>query len=439
MRSLPSDPAAVVAGGATWRAGTSSRRSLHALWAASVLGGFGQSLAGTAGALLARQVGGSESVAGLPQAALVAGAALSALMLSRLTLHRGRTAALSTGAAVAVVGCVVVTAGAALASLPWILLGSLMLGAGNTAVMLGRYAAADLGPEASRGARMASVLLATTIGGVAGPNLLAPASGLAASLGLPALAGPYLAAAIGFTAAGLTLAVGPRLRPLPFSAAGLGGPRAAPEAGTPVAASVAGMPVSGTTLGRRGLAGLGRRGWTGLGVLSLANLVMVAVMTMAPVQLHHIGSGLGMIGLVVRMHIAAMFAPSPVSGWLTDRFGAASTAAGAGATLIAASWLAAGADSPAGLAVAMVALGFGWNLALLSGSSLLTTRVASAQRPGREGWGEVGMGVAAAGGGAVSGPLMVVGGYGLLASGAAVIAVLIPPMACYAAAARAAR
>ncbi len=409
------------ASGLTGRAAASSRRSLHALWTASVLGGFGQSLAGTAGALLARQVGGSESVAGLPQAALVAGAALSALMLSRLTLHRGRNAALSAGAAVAVAGCAVVTAGAVLASLPLILFGSLLLGAGNTAVMLGRYAAADLGPNASRPARMASVLVATTLGAVAGPNLLAPASGLAASLGLPALAGPYLIAAIGFTAAGATLAAGPRLRPLPSCTAGLGQSTAAAMGDTAVATTK-----------------LGRRGWTGLGVLSLANLVMVAVMTMAPVQLHHIGSGLGTIGLVVSLHIAAMFAPSPVSGWLTDRVGAPRTAAGAGATLIAASWLAADAESPAILTVAMVLLGAGWNLALLSGSTLLTAGVSSAQRPRREGWGEVGMGVAAAGGGAASGPLMVVGGYGLLASGAAVIAALVLPLAWRAAAPRAA-
>lgn len=422
MRSVPGNRATVGAGRPTGRAATSSRRSLHALWAASVLGGFGQSLAGTAGALLARQVGGSESVAGLPQAALVAGAALSALILSRLTLHRGRNAALSTGAAVAVAGCVVVTAGAVLASLPLILLGSLLLGAGTTAVMLGRYAAADLGPEASRGARMASVLVATTIGAVAGPNLLAPASGLAASLGLPALAGPYLVAAIGFTAASATLTVGPRLRRMPSSAAEIGGPTAASAAGTAIAT---------TKLGRRGLAGLG--------VLSLANLVMVAVMTMAPVQLHHIGSGLAMIGLVVSLHITAMFAPSPISGWLTDRVGAASTAAGAGGLLIAASWLAAGAESLASLAVAMVALGLGWNLALLSGSTLLTAGVAPAQRPRREGWGEVGMGVAAAGGGAAAGPLMVIGGYGLLATGAAVIAALVLPLAWYTVAARLAR
>ena len=385
------------------------RRAVHALWAASILGGLAQSLAGAAGGLLARQVGGSDASAGLPQALLVVGAAVSALLLSALTRRRGRGAALSTGALVAVAGCVVVTLAALSASLPLILLGSLLLGAGTTTVMLGRYAAADLGPEASRARAMASVLVATTIGAVAGPNLLAPAGGAAAGLGLPALAGPYLVAALGFTAAAGILALG--LGPQPAD------PTAAAAAAAPVAAMPARPP-------------LGRQGIVGLAVLGVANLVMVSVMTMAPIQLHHVGAGLGAIGLVVSLHIAGMFAPAPVSGWLADRIGAARVAAWAGATLAAASVLAAvAAASSTGLAGAMVLLGIGWNLALIAGSTLLTAGVAPADRPRREGWGEVGMGAAAAGGGAASGFVMAAGGYVPLAAGAAVAAAAILPAA----------
>ncbi|MBA3310993.1 MAG: MFS transporter, partial [Nocardioidaceae bacterium] len=75
--------------------GAERRRSVHALCAAGALGGLAQSLAGAAGALLARQVGGSDAVAGLPQTLLVAGAAASALALSALTRRRGRRVALS--------------------------------------------------------------------------------------------------------------------------------------------------------------------------------------------------------------------------------------------------------------------------------------------------------------------------------------------------------
>ncbi len=383
---------------------TVRRRPLRALWAASVLGGLGQSLAGTAGALLAREVGGSESITGLPQALLVAGSAIAAVALSRLTARYGRGPALSTGAAAAVAGCGVVVAAAVTSNLALVLAGTLLLGAGNTAVMLGRYAAADLAVDQSRARAMSTVLVAITLGAVAGPNLLAPASSLATSVGLPGLAGPYLVAALALAAASGALAAGVRPGGVPGGLVAPDEPR-----------------LDRVVLGRGGLAGLV--------VLGVANLVMVSVMTMAPVQMHHTGSGLVMIGVVVSLHITGMFAPSPVSGWLTDRFGAPATAAAAGATLVIASWLAAVTTSGVLLAVGLVLLGVGWNLALLSGSALLTADVPAAQRPQREGWGEVGMGVAAAGGGAASGAVMAGGGYGLLAASAAVVASLVLPAA----------
>jgi len=176
---------------------------------------------------------------------------------------------------------------------------------------------------------------------------------------------------------------------------------------------------------------LRRQGLVGLAVLALANLVMVSVMTMTPVHLHHIGSGLVVIGLAISLHIAGMLAPSPVSGWLTDRVGASPTAAAAGMMLIAAAALATAADSPPILAAAMVLLGVGWNLALLSGSALLTAGVSASQRPRREGWGEVAMGIAAAGGGVAAGPVMASDGYWLLAALGAGVGVLVLPLAWY--------
>jgi len=377
---------------------------MRALWGASVLGGLAQALAGTAGGLLARQVSGSDAVAGLPQALLVAGSAVAALGLSALTVRRGRRTALSTGAAVAMIGCAVVIGGAVYGSLLPILAGSALLGAGNTAVMLGRYAAADLGPEAARPTAMAAVLAATTVGAVAGPNLLLPAGVLAGGLGLPGLAGPYGVAAVGFAAAAVMLAAG--LRPVTEVAPPAGGQGPDPR--------LPGEPV-------------GRSSAVGLGVLTVANLVMVAVMTMAPIQLHHLGGGLGVVGLVVSLHIAGMFAPSPLSGWLTSRIGGERTAVAGGAVLTAACALAAaGAGTTAVLAVAMALLGVGWNLALVAGSALLTADVPARLRPRLEGRGEIGMGVAAAGGGAASGAVAAAGGYSLLAVAGAVCAVMIP-------------
>jgi hypothetical protein len=63
-------------------------------------------------------------------------------------------------------------------------------------------------------------------------------------------------------------------------------------------------------------------------VLALATLVMIAVMPMAPVHLHHLGHGLGAIGIVTTLHIGAMFAPSALSARLVDRVGPKPSAAG---------------------------------------------------------------------------------------------------------------
>lgn len=375
----------------------SAKQRLRALSLAGALGGMSQSLGGSAGALLAQQAGHSGAVAGLPQTMLVIGAALSALGLSEVTRRRGRGASLSLGALTAAVGCAVVVLGGLAMTLAWILVGSVLLGAGNTAVMLGRYAAADLGGESDRARAMASVLVATTVGAVAGPNLLAPAGALAAELELPVLVGPYLVAVAGFVAAAFVLAVGLGLR-----------------------AADRLPPGPGTTESRP----LSRDGVAGLAVLGVANLVMVAVMTMAPVHLHHEGASLGMIGLVVSAHIAGMFVPSPISGWLTERIGAARVARLSGATLALACGLAAVAATPLLLAAALVLVGTGWNLGLVSGSVLLTAEVPELLRPRREGWGEVSMGAAAASGGAASGVLATNSGYPVLAATTGALAVL---------------
>jgi hypothetical protein len=244
---------------------------------------------------------------------------------------------------------------------------------------------------------MARVLLATTAGAVVGANLLAPVGAIAAGLGTSAPVAAHVLAAGGFGAAAVVLAAGLRALPAP-------------------AVVAAGRPGSGP---------LSVPAWPAVGVLGLANLVMVGVMTVAPVHLQHGGSGPVLIGAVVGAHIAAMYAPAPLSARVVDRLGAAAAAVVASAVLVAAGWLAASASAPAGFAVAMVVLGVGWNLALLGGSALLTAGVPAVARPRREGAGESAMAVAAAVGGAASGPLLVAGGYPLLGGAGAAAAALV--------------
>jgi len=357
------------------------RRTLRVLIAAQVLGGLGQAGA-TAGALLALDMTGSEALASLPLALLVVGSAATVIPVSALSRRAGRRVGLTVSLGIAAVGAAGVVAGAELEDFALVLVASVLFGAGNTAVMLARYAAADLSTPSQRGRAIGLVVFATTFGAVAGPNLLEPAGRLAGALGLPELSGLYLFAAAAFSLAAVVLFA--LLRPDPLQVA------AALESGAAEPAAVAGAPrVPLRTLLAPAAA------ITGLATIVVANLVMVAVMVMAPVQMHHQGHGLRLIGLVISLHIAGMFAPAPLTGRLTDRLGPLPVAAAGAALLVVAGALAATTQQAIPFAVALALLGAGWNACLIAGSVMLASAIAVAQRPRAEGAGELSMGVAA--------------------------------------------
>ena len=392
--------------------------SLKVLLGSVALGGLAQSLAGAAAGLLAQAVGGSAILAGAPQTMLVIGGAAAAVPLSRLAARTGRAVSLATGCALGALGSgVIVVAimvsprtGSPLA-IAAVLLGSVSLGVGNTAMMLARYAGPQLRPDIERGRALAVVLAATSVGAVLGPNLLAPSAHLTAALlrapSVPPVTGAYAISGATYV---LATAVAWFLRTrLPV--------QATPNEQLRVR----------RTPGRRPLNPNFVRGTA---VLGLSNLVMVGVMTMAPVQLHHQGSSLTVIGLIVSAHIAAMFAPAPVSGWLTTRMGARNTGfVGAGVLAVASLSAAMLAQGPL-LGVAVIMLGAGWNLSLVSGSVLLTEGCSDVDRPRRESLGEAGSGAAAIVGGLGASLLSGTVGYPTLGVvGAVVSAALIPVLA----------
>ncbi|MFK4692741.1 MFS family permease [Streptomyces pristinaespiralis] len=102
-------------------------------------------------------------------------------------------------------------------------------------------------------------------------------------------------------------------------------------------------------------------------VMILTQLVMFAIMTMTPVHMHDHGTA---AGLVITINIGAMYLPSPMTGWLVDRYGRLKIAAASGIVLLASSILAAAApgDSIALLSLALALLGIGWNFGLVAGT-----------------------------------------------------------------------
>ncbi|MGC0211990.1 MULTISPECIES: MFS transporter [Streptomyces] len=393
-------------------------RILRVLVASQVLSGAGLAAGVTVGALLAQDMLGSTSLAGLPSALFTAGSALAAVAVGRISQARGRRPGLATGYLTGALGSVGVIVAAVLDNPVLLFLALFVYGAGTATNLQARYAGADLAAPGRRARAVSTVLVATTLGGVAGPNLAAPTGRLAEHLGIPNLAGPFILSGAAYALAALVLAVW--LRPDPLLLA-----RSVAQAEK---ASTAANPAASGAEPSKG------RGGVVLGalVMVLTQLVMVAIMTMTPVHMHDHGHGTAASGLVIAIHIGAMYLPSPLTGWLVDRYGRMKIAAASGITLLASGVLAAAApdDSVALLALALALLGLGWNFGLIAGTAIITDTVPLATRAKTQGLVDVSIAIAGATGGMASGIMVAATSYPALAlTGGALSLALLPAVA----------
>ncbi len=393
------------------------RRAVGTLSGGVALAGLGVTVGITLGGLLARDVAGTDTAASLGTTAGVLGSAVLAVPLARISDRSGRRAGLAAGYAVAVVGALVTVGAAALSSLPLLLVGLFAFGAATACGLQARYAAADLASPARRGRDLSLVVWATTVGSVLGPNLAGPGADLGRALGLPALGGGFALSAVAFAvvAAGFLVL----LRPDPLLLArrlggGGDGPPPRQATGTAVRAVWA-----------------SRDGRLGLTAVVVSHSVMVGVMVMTPVHMGHAGGPEGatlrVIGLVISVHVAGMYLFSPLVGVLADRAGRRATVAVGGALLLAAAGLAgtAGPEDAGQLGVGLLLLGLGWSCGLIAGSTLVTESVDAGLRPTAQGGTDLLMGLGAAVAGVVGGPLLALGGFGLVSG---VSAALVLPL-----------
>ena len=255
---------------------------------------------------------------------------------------------------------------------------------------------------------------ATTIGVVVGPNLTGVGGSVGTSVGVMALAGPYIFSVVAFTLALAVVWMG--LRRLQQ---------------VTVRTKVERQPLATTF--RRVMAIPQAR----LGLLSIAaaHSVMVGVMSMTSVHLRHHGASLTIVGFVISAHVAGMYALSPVMGWLADRIGRIPTI-GVGLAILAAAMTCAAlapdeAHSLTGLA--LVLLGLGWSACLVAGSTLLSRSVPEDIRTSAQGLSDLTMGVFASIAGIAAGPILAHLGFhwlavlcGMLLIPVAVLAVATP-------------
>jgi MFS family permease len=391
------------------------RRTVGSLVAGVALGSTGHIAAVTVATIVATHIaGGTTALSGAPTATVVLGAAAGASSLSWLMVRRGRRVGLAAGYAVSVVGAVVATLAVITSSLPILLVGTVLIGFGNSSNQLSRYVAADLASPDRRASAIGLVVWGATIGAVAGPNLVAPAGRVALALGLPELAGPYLVPIVFVGAAALlSFAL---LRPDPYELADASS-RHEDDADRSVAVSLA------SVFARPSVP-------VAMVALVAGQFVMVLIMTMTPLHMAEHGHDLTAVGVVISGHTFGMFGLSPISGRLTDRFGSVPVILAGLAVVALASVLAALAP-PAGGAILFLALfllGYGWNLGYVAGSALLTHGLSLPERTRIQGLTDTLIWSSAAVASLGSGFVLAYAGYailGLMGAGLVVVPMLL--------------
>ncbi|MEU8137582.1 MFS transporter [Streptodolium elevatio] len=404
---------------------------MRTLVLAQVVGGIGVGSSLAVSGLLAEDLSGSQALSGLAVTAITLGAGLCAIPLARLADRRGRRIALATGWATATVGALGVILAAVLGWYPALLVAFVVFGAGSAANLQSRYAAADLADDSTRARSLAIVVWSTTIGAVLGPNLNTPGAAVGRFLGLPELAGPYVFSALSFAAGGVMMWV--LLRPDPLlvarrlavadeSPAAPADRAAVPDPAEPLPTTeplptAPPVPRSSWAVVRES-----RTATLALASVVLGHAVMVSVMTMTPVHMRDHGADLTIVGLTISLHIAGMYAFSPLVGWAADKLGRIPV-------IVAGQLILLGAVLVAGLSgrtvpmtvVGLVLLGLGWSCSMVAGSALLAESVPQRERPRVQGTSDLMMNLAGAAGGALSGAVLGAAGYGGLNAAAGLI------------------
>jgi len=369
------------------------RRTIKVLALGQVLGGFGLGSVLSIGSLLAKDLSGSEAWAGSAATFSTLGSAIWAIPLARLAYGRGRRVSLATGAGFAITGAIAVINAAGLRSFPLLLIGIFLLGAGSATSLQARFAATDIPSAGKTGRSIGLVVWATTVGAVTGPNLFGPGEELGRALGLAPLAGPFLFTVAAQTLSTLVFWFGLKPDPLKYAQEIQ---KDAGKAKHKVSFKSAVETLKAYPVAR-------------FAVLSIAlsHMVMVSVMAMTPVHLQHMGYDIVVVGFTISLHIAGMYALSPLMGYLADKFGKLQTIF-LGQVIFVAALLFAGighADRVM-VTIGLTLLGLGWSAATVAGSALLSATLPADEKTNVQGLSDSVMNLSGAFGGAIAGVLL---------------------------------
>lgn len=361
------------------------RRIRRALIAGQVLAGIGLGSAVSVGSLLAAHIAGGESAAGLAVTMSTLGAAVAAIPLARVAMLRGRRRALTLGASIAILGGSLIIVAGGLMSLPLVLLGLMGLGVGSAVNLQARFAVTDYSTAENRGRDLSMVVWATTVGAIIGPNLNGIGVILGEALGMPELTGPFI-----FTVAAQLAAASMYWWGM--------GPNIPTVTVTRAAATTA--------------AKLSRAVPFAIAVIGLGHATMAGVMAMTPVHLVHDGASVGEASFVISLHVAGMYALSPVFGILSDKIGRVPVLI-LGQVVLAIS-LAITALFPtdhAMVTIGLILLGLGWSANTVAGSALIGELSQGPKRLTIQGRSDAAMSASGALAGVLAGPAVTALGY----------------------------
>lgn len=365
--------------------------STQGLFTASIIAIF------TVSPILAAELSGSDSAAGLPNTINLAGRALLAAPAGLLMDRAGRRLGLSLGYLVGAAGAVLGFYSILVGSFPGFLASAALFGMMRAAAEQARFVAHEVYPDVQGARAIGLVVFAGTLGAIGGPLLVPRSARWALAWGLPESAGPFALAALMLLGAMLLILL--LMRPDPRKLAQL-----LETAETP-----------GEPAAQWGLAMLFEHPLARLAVLSMgiSQLVMMLLMVVTPLHMSQQAQGTMFISLVIMAHTLGMFGLSWLGGWLIGRLGAQVVIIGGTLLLLLAAVITPLVQGVAMLALALFLLGLGWSFCFVAGSALLAQVVPPGGRGRLQGASESFVSVASGAGSLGAGLLFVVSGLWL--------------------------
>ncbi|HKS46427.1 MAG TPA: MFS transporter [Amycolatopsis sp.] len=300
--------------------------------------------------LVGYELAPTPALATLPFAAITLGAAVMSAPASWCVKKWGYRVAFRLGASAAAVGGALSAVAIWLHLFPLFAVGTLAVGIYQAFANYYRYAAADSVRAQDRSRAISAVLAGGTIAAIIGPLLAAAARDVFPT----AYVGSYLLVSILALASTLVLVTWRGESPV----------TAQPEPDRTPAMTAAAP---------RRLADIVRRPafLVGVGGTALGYLVMMELMTAAPLAaVEHDHTGV-QGALIVQWHLLGMFAPAFFSGWIISRLGAMAVLCSGIALSAVGAVIDIVGTSEVNFMVALLAVGVGWNFLYVSGTTFI--------------------------------------------------------------------